>query len=275
MESRRSHRSPIVVSTLILVALVQGPVGMAEEEESEPFRMRTTATVYTTSEAAVVEAEQHGAAAPSGSTKTRRGSCYLEPDTAPVTHANLDIYAAGRERGELSFNLYCDGEYIGLVWLPADPEPRGPVASPREVANQLREEIPMPDVTIRANPEIGLAGSESWFWIEGYSGEAVARSTDVFGEAVEVEATVSRYEWDFGDGKVITGSLGAAYPERSDVRHVYEKATGGEGLYTVTVRFVFEVRYRAGGGPWTDLPGISRTASASYQVRQSQAVIER
>lgn len=272
MESRRGHRSPLTVSAVLVIALVYGPAATAEEEEPPPFRMRTTATVYTTSDAAVVEGNRQGDAAPSNSVKQRRRSCHLEPDTAPTNWSNLQIYSDHRD--ENPFNLICDGQWIGLVWRPIDTGPSA-AASPRQIADELREEIPMPDVTIRVNPEIGLTGTESWFWVEGYSGESIGRSMNVFGEMVLVEATVSRYEWAFGDGKVVAGSLGSAYPHRSDVRHVYEKSSTPDSAYAVTVRFVFSVKYRVGDGTWTDLPGIARTASFTYQVRQSQAVIER
>lgn len=270
MDGRRGHRSALTVAVLLAIAIVAPPV-VAEEEKPEPFRMRTTTTVYTNSNAAVVEGQRQGDATPANSVKQRRRSCHVAPDTANVTSSNIHIYNA--HTNERAFNLICDGQWLGLVWRPIDPSPKA-APSPRRIAEELREEIPMPDVTIRINPEIGLTGTESWFWVEGYSGDAVARSINTFGEMVEVAATVSRYEWDFGDGTVVVGSLGQAYPQRSDVSHLYEKATSAS-TYRVVVRFVFTVRYRVNGGPWYELPGISRTASIPYQVRQSQAVIER
>jgi hypothetical protein len=182
-------------------------------------------------------------------------------------------------KNQLPYLLWCDDELVGLVWVTVgeggDPVPDG--ANPEEVAMRLREQIPIPNVSIDMNPELGLVGVESWFWIEGYDGSPITDSTDAFGRLVEVEAQVLRYEWSFGDGATIVGStVGSPYPERSDIRHVYERSSlGHPGGYQVQVGFVFSVRYRVDGGGWIDLPGITRVAQASYPVRESQAVIGR
>lgn len=142
---------------------------------------------------------------------------------------------------------------------------------------QLRDEVPMPTVGIHANPGVGLVATESWFWIEGYSGEPITSSTDAFGRPIEVEAKAERYEWHFGDGSsLVTTSPGRSYPQRSEVRHIYERSSAGtEGGYLVQARFVFSVQYRVGGGAPIELPGIIRTAAFRYPVRESQAVIAR
>lgn len=142
---------------------------------------------------------------------------------------------------------------------------------------RLRDEMPIPRVTVEINPERGLAGAESWFWIEGYGGAAITDSTDAFGDLVEVEARVQQYEWSFGDGTTLMSQTpGRAYPERSEVRHMYERSSAGLLYgYPVDVTFVFAVRYRVDGGSWIELPGITRDAHADYPVRESQAVIQR
>ena len=141
---------------------------------------------------------------------------------------------------------------------------------------QLRDRIPIPTVTIEVNPDQGLVGVDSWFWIDGYDGQPISESTNAFGRRIEVEAQVQRYEWRFGDGRtVMSDSPGRPYPDRSDVRHVYERSSlGHEDGYPVEVGFVFAVRYRVDDGGWLELPGIERVADASYLVRESQAVIQ-
>lgn len=211
-------------------------------------------------------------------TKRSGRSCHLEPDTAPVTDANVDFYNAHWD--EQSYNLICDGEWMGLVWIPMDPGPRPP-PSPSEIrgaAIRLREEIPMPAVTIGANPAgTGLVGVEAWFWIEGYGGEVITHSTSAFGIPVEVEAHPTTYRWNFGDGTVAeANSPGTAYPQRSEIRHTYERSSAGlPSGFPLDVEFNFEVRYRLAGGPWIDLTPISRSARVDYPVRESQAVITR
>jgi hypothetical protein len=43
---------------------------------------------------------------------------------------------------------------------------------------------------------------------------------------------------------------------------------------TVRCRFDFTLRWRTGGGPWAPLPPISRTATVTLQVAQSQTVLD-
>jgi hypothetical protein len=277
MEGGRNHRVPVAI--LAIAFLIPALPVLADEENNKPppYRHTPTVVVYTNPSAAVVEADASSGVPGAIPIKvTGRRKCHLEPDTAPVTNNNLDIYAAARDRGEESFNLICDGQWIALVWRKIEVSPRTPVPS-QEVAMHIREEVPMPQVFIRANPDLGLVGSESWFWVEGYSGMPINESTDAFGRLVEVEAKVDRYEWSFGDGSLLTSSsLGRAYPQRSDVRHTYQRSSAGLGIgYPVEVRFIFSVRYRVEAGEWTSLPGISRTASFRYSVQESQAVISR
>jgi hypothetical protein len=249
----------------------------AAEGDDEPFDWPSTVTVETNPDAVVVESEVHGSlpgapgvqAAGSGSDCSLRGM-----------NISYDIWQETLKReNQLPYLLWCGDELIGLVWvtLGEEGEPAGNVASPEEVAMRLREQIPIPNVTIEMNPELGLVGVESWFWIEGYDGSPITDSTDAFGSLVEVEAQVLRYEWSFGDGSTVVGStIGTPYPERSDIRHVYERSSlGHPSGYPVEVAFVFWVRYRVDGGGWIDLPGITRVAQAPYPVRESQAVIGR
>lgn len=274
MESHVCNRLRIAVACILLIAVAD--VAAAQENQAPPDRVRDLfVEVFTEPSAAVVEADAIVGAPGAIPTKSSSGrKCRLEPDTANVSHANTAFYAAHPD--ETSFYLYCDGQYVGIVWRKNDPGTPRAAVPPQDVAMNLREEIPMPQVSIRANPAVGLVGAESWFWVEGYSGAPITRSTDAFGRMVEVEAGVTRYEWAFGDGVTVAGSLGRPYPERSDIRHTYERssARGGDG-YAAQVRFVFSVRYRIDGSTWVDLPGITRTASFRYPVQESQAVISR
>lgn len=276
MEGRRHHSISVALAVALVLASLTG-AGAEEEQQLPPdiHNRLANAVVYTTPDSAVVEAQKFSPGGEGSSKGGRGGSnkCWLEPDTAPLTSTNWHIYAAHPD--ERSFYLVCDGERLGLIWRRIDPEPGSrPSESPREIAESLRREIPMPDVTVRINPDTGLTGSESWFWIEGYEGETITNGTDAFGALIEVEARPTRYEWLFGDGaSKVVDSTGRAYPERSEITHVFERAssTGHE----VRVRFVFEVRYRIAGGPWISLPGITRSTAVAYRVRESQAVISR
>jgi hypothetical protein len=277
MEDRGDHRVRRTVAlTLALVLSVR--VAQAQEHDTDPFEpWPSTVSVGTNPDSVIVESEVHGTL-PGGSGTHASGSgasCHSEP----IGNVGQSLYEEfwARPANEFPFMVWCDGEAVGVVWLTVGGAGSPPTAalSPEQIAMRLRERIPIPNVRIEVNPERGLVGVESWFWIEGYDGEPIVESTDAFGRSVEVEARVERYEWSFGDGKVIkTANPGRPYPERSDVRHVYQRSSLGYSMgYTVEAGFFFSVRYRVGGGGWIDLPGIERVAQTRYPVRESQALI--
>lgn len=276
MEDRGDHRiRRLVVLSVVLVTT--GSSGTLRAQESDPFEpWPSTHTVSTNPNAVVVES-QGGGSSPGGTgTQASGGSnCYAE-GPGNIGTASIDLV---NESHSLPYALICDGEIVGVVWLPIDAGGAAgtPAMSPQDIAMSLRDRIPIPDVLIGINPDRGLVGVDSWFWIEGYDGEPITESTDAFGSRVDVEARVQRYEWSFGDGTTMkTENPGRPYPERSDVRHVYERSSlGHERGYPVEVGFFFSVRYRVDGGGWIDLPGIERVAEAPYPVRESQAVIQR
>lgn len=272
MEGRRNHRLPVALALIFsLISLTRA----SAEDQDPPDRNKrlTTTVVYTTSDSAVVEAEKQGATQAPTVTHRRKSNCHLEAVDLTGEIQSVGQVSLPTPADEKPFWVICDGENVGMVWRKITPR-SSPPAAPADVADTLRQEIPMPEVTVRINPDVGLSGSESWFWVEGYSGAPITNGTDAFGRAVEVEAKPTRYEWSFGDGTTIASdSVGRAYPERSEVTHIFQRASASG--YQVTVRFVFDVRYRVDGGSWLALPGITRTASTTYRVRESQAVISR
>lgn len=271
----RDYRVPLILLLATLLTSGRGDA-WARDEDLSPYREKPTTVVYTTKDSAVIEASKE--------TKTvgtpvlsHGGRRQCERDTANIGFGSSRIYAEHAAAGETSFMLYCDGELVGLVWRKINPEPRRAPLTPIEIAERLRREIPLPAGSVRMNPDLGLVGTESWFWIEGYRGEPLTTSTDALGVPVTVEARPTTYQWSFGDGTTLeTTAPGTAYPERSEVRHVFEQSSSSmPGGYPVEVRFGFAVRYSTIGGDWVDLPAITRTASARYQVRESQAVLSR
>jgi hypothetical protein len=271
MEDRTNHRVPIVaVLTLGLLAAAH------PSKADEHFTWPTDIVVDTNPDAVVVEAGTGGTLPGTEGSQAASGSgCHAEA----ITHIGLSLYEDfwNKAPNVYPFMLWCNGEAAGLVWLTVggDESSQTSALSPQEIAMSLRERIPMPQVTIGINPQRGLVGVESWFWVEGYDGSPIVESTDAFRRQVEVEARVKRYEWRFGDGGgLVSRRPGSPYPERSEIRYTYERSSRGHpNGYEVEVGFVFSVRYRVGGGGWIDLPGIERIAQVFYPVRESQAVI--
>jgi hypothetical protein len=255
--------------------------------EDDPFDWDTTITVGTDDDGVNVDAGTGGTQPGDGGGSNDGGGsgsaprCHLEEITSDQWDDSIDLEYWARRMRYAPYNLYCDGAWKGVVWIEiiiddgGNPVP--PPADPLQVAERLRDQLPVPRVSVEINPDRGVVGVDSWFWLDGYSGSTLRRSTDAFGWLVEVEARVTHYRWSFGDGAVVSSeSPGRAYPDRSTVRHVYERSSAGlpQG-YPVDVSFVFEVRYRVDGGAWIVLPGITRTARVDYAVRESQAVLQR
>ena len=265
MEGKRHHH-------LLLLALIFCIAAMPAAEAASVNRRkpteRTTIRIGTGPDGIIIGVHQeiHTPGAPGASHTLPVGDphylppqigCYADPSTPEAAI------------------IICGDVIRGVVPTPK-PAPSKKPLSPKTVAQDLVDEIPVPAVVIHINPKTGLVGAESWFWFTGYNGTAMQRSKNYLGTLISVRATPSRYVWHFGDGTSLsTTSPGRAYPTRSDIRHTYQRSSLGRPVgYTVSVDFQFNVAYRVGNGSWQSLPPISRVASTGYPVRESQAVID-
>jgi hypothetical protein len=273
MENRENHRVRIAVG-IVLVLAMTGPAAYADDHE-DPFTWPTDVVVESNTDAVVVEADAQ--ATTLGAAGSGGGSdCWLDP-VGTIGEIFVESFEEQWSNPDLfPFLLWCGDEMRGLVWLDMSGGGPAPSLYPETIAMHIRDEIPVPNAEIRINPDRGLVGVDSWFWIEGYDGSPIEDSTDAFGQLVEVEARVTNYEWSFGDGDTIEARTpGRSYPHRSEIRHIYQGSSAGLASgYPVEVTFTFEVRYRVDGGGWIELPGITRVAGTSYPVRESQAVIQ-
>lgn len=284
MESHAGRRLPRLLIILALLApTFATTAASAEEDDIGP---PVDIWVDTDDDGVNVDAETGNETPGSGGGGGSGGSgsgpkCWLEDLRDDQWDDSIELEYWGRRMRYAPYNLYCNGEWQGIIWIEITLDENGdPVpipTTPQEVAEYLRDHMPVPRATVGINPVRGVVGVESWFWMQGYDGSLITDSTDAFGYLVEIQARVTRYSWSFGDGATVEGtSPGQAYPARSQVRHTYERSSAGMTVgYPVEASFTFQVRYRVDGGPWIALPGISRTASSSYPVRESQAVIQR
>lgn len=190
---------------------------------------------------------------------------------------------SAKHPGEAPWIVRCNDELIGIVWVPTDADPAaieivvgpGDPTDPASVAAELRDHLPVPNVTISANPDVGLVALPSWFWVDGYDGSPITASDTLGGVTVDVEITPQQYRWSFGDGGSLeTTSPGQPYPAQSDVRHAYEQSSlSADGAFTVTVEITFSARYRVNGGAWQSLDAITRSFTQDYPVQQLQSVL--
>ncbi len=281
MESQRHHRVQVAAGILALILTTLPAAG--DNGQPPPFDEPPTIVVDTAPNSVTVDATDtaHSDGVSGTGTQASGGpTCYLKEVSGSEMTEDLTNEYWARRMQDAPYYVICGGVKRGIVWVPITldgPGSNGRTITPRDIAMHLRDEMPVPNVAVEMNPSQGLVGTESWFWMQGYRGTPLTNSTDAFGELVQVEARVTRYDWSFGDGMTLTSdTLGQAYPARSEVRHVYESSSAGfANGYEVDVSFIFAVRYRVAGGGWIELPDITRTARANYLVRESQSVIQR
>jgi hypothetical protein len=171
--------------------------------------------------------------------------------------------------GYRTYHVWCDGRFVASVWLR--PEQFG--VDPRAIAERLVRDLPYPPATVGASPAgRGLAGLESWFWVEGYTGGPIVDTVAELGMTVSVEATPARVSWDFGDGSSADGAgVGVPPPARSTVLHTIE--TRSRPTFPVRALIGLSVRWRLSAGPWQPLAPVVRTAVRAYPVVASRAAL--
>jgi hypothetical protein len=174
------------------------------------------------------------------------------------------------------------------------------------VAGELVQEVRLPDIVVRTNPLQGVVAIPTWYWVEGYAGDALGDTRTVstsHDECVNVEvpdpgggpSSVSRecrtvtdsttvairvepttYRWSFGDDSMAelrsaeglgTPFRGVAWP--STVQHTYEYSSFGlNDGFPVRLTVTFAAAFQVNGGPWQGLGDISRTYVGTHVVRQ-------
>ncbi|MHB8507393.1 MAG: hypothetical protein ACYDGR_01930 [Candidatus Dormibacteria bacterium] len=166
------------------------------------------------------------------------------------------------------------GQLVATICVPdtttSTGVPAGPVGA---LVQQASSQQPWPNLVVGSNPTNGLAGLQSWFWLGGGVATIPQASATAGPLSVRVQATLTDIVWDFGDGiQYDSGSsLGAAYPQQSDISHIYQADSYGlSGGFVVSVSLRFAVTYSVNGGPWTALGTKARTYSRPYTVNQAQ-----
>jgi hypothetical protein len=227
-----------------------------------------------------------GAPISTGSGSTSGGGWNCRADIMNIGNATRSWFEseAPQHPGQSPWVVNCTNGYTNIVWLPNRAsssnvsvvvDTGGPSVDPVTLAEELLDQVPVPDIEIGVNPAPGLVAMPSWFWIEGYDGAPITTTRSLAGVTVEVQVTPTSYRWSFGDGaKLETTSLGRAYPATSEIRHTYEQSSlAAGGKFPVTVVLTFSARYRVSGGAWQSLEPISRSFTSPYPVQQLQSIL--
>ncbi|MFS0703414.1 hypothetical protein AB6N23_02720 [Cellulomonas sp. 179-A 9B4 NHS] len=133
--------------------------------------------------------------------------------------------------------------------------------------------IPAPVLNVQPAADWVLVNKET---IVHTDPSPVTLTTDLLGFQVTVEATPTRFTYDFGDGgrPLVTTDPGAPYPA-FETFHVYRSL----GTRTITLTTEWSGRYQVAGSPvWRDVDGTAQTTatSAPFEVveRTSKLVAE-
>ena len=183
----------------------------------------------------------------------------------------------------------------------------GQETPPAQCYQEARSKLRPPTPVIGVNPQLGLTGLKSFFWLENYTDDMrLSRTVSVScqigewqGVSARIDAWVARYHWSFGDGwGMDSATPGAPWPEwESEIYHVYERSSlqqpgqkylvrvwaYWQGNFTVTAERESCVTNSDGSrtctterrnfGPYS-LGEIAVIGRLSYPVQQAQSVIQ-
>ena len=176
--------------------------------------------------------------------------------------------------GQTGYYVYdSTGGFAGVLCVPtATPTATAP-AMVVGLAQQASSRQPWPRLAVGVNPATGITGLESWFWTVPGSATMPLASATAGPLTVTVRAALIDVVWDFGDGSRLDSgqSLGQAFPQPSNVRHVYQTDTYGRpGGYQAGATLRFGVWYSVNGGSWQFLGTKARSYGLRYVVNQIQ-----
>jgi len=221
---------------------------------------------------------------------------------------------------ETPYTLYVDNKFQGIIWIPNNtpinnvhlgtppaqlaippnpPAGNGSSTDPYQVALDLLDHVPLPNILIKMNPDLGLVHLPGWFWVDGYDGKpfGMSRTVTIPPEVgpnvpvaqvpandprrqgtsftVSVRVWPTNYQWNFGDGAtVVTDSLGKPYPNESDIKHTYDFSSFHfKDGFPVQLTVVFNAEFQVDGGGPQGLPPMAHTYASNYRVQEAQAIL--
>ena len=173
--------------------------------------------------------------------------------------------------GQTGYYVYdSTGSFAGVLCVPTTT-----TGTPGELAlaQEASSRQTWPRLTVGVNPDRGLTGLASWFWLTPSNATMPPASATAGPLTVTVRAALLDVLWDFGDGgRTDSGlSLGQAYPRQSSIGHVYQTDTYQQpGGYQVAATLRFGVWYSVNAGPWRFLGTKGKSYALSYAVNQIQ-----
>jgi hypothetical protein len=201
------------------------------------------------------------------------GSCPTTQSNGVISNPCGQLPASVCPTAQTGYYVYdSNGNSLGIVCVPNPTDSLAPPTTPElALADEASSHQPWPVLRLGINPNAGLTGLPSWFWLSGSASmqDAVASSGPL---TVRVRARLQGVSWEFGDGLGYDSiDLGQAYPAQSDIQHLYQTDTYRVSSgYAVVAILRYLVTYSVNGGPWQTLGVKTRPISQQYLVYQLQ-----
>ena len=148
--------------------------------------------------------------------------------------------------------------------MPRDcvARPGGPGVVTVEVVMREFQELPLAGSGITFAPTSGEPVINLPFIVQS-SADPQLLNTTILGTRVLIEATPTRFAWDYGDGSqpFVTTDPNRRYPDHS-YEHTYTK----RGPVTVSLTTTWRGRFQVAGGAWQTIPGTVTTNETSDSI---------
>lgn len=251
--------------------LVTGPASIAAPDPQRPpvdasakdpdVRLEATNQVPS----ALTGGDADPVSSPTWVYRTRESSCEgIDGATACLHVACADPDEVGylverRRRDDGNQNWQLDGMLC--------QGPSGPVLTPGRILEEVRR-VGLPSMSVRAPPET-FVNYETVVYTKA---ETFARTVNLLGFAVDIEATPAEFHWNYGDGTTeTTTTAGRAYPA-TDITHTW---TNAHRTFHPSVDVTYSIRYRVDGGTWQTL-GDSITIQGpqgNVRIREATGIL--
>jgi hypothetical protein len=274
----------LVAALVATTAVLQPTVALAKQSDGSPIRARARGDAVETLAARRLRGQNRSAGSASSASAGPVSVVVYVPaclGNAPSAQVDRDALCVPA----MSFCASVDAPDSVLYWrYRAVQDAAGALGAwtyvgqvcrrPSEVATTplpeltLRDfqRLPLPAGGVHVQPGSGrvLVNVDMNVFV---SAGPVTLSTTLVGFGVQVRARPVRFEWAFGDGRVLTTTdPGGAYPAMSTT-HVY----AGVGRRQVSLRTFYAGEYSVAGGAWQPVEGEAVVASAPVAVEVIEA----
>lgn len=309
LRNRLVHAMAVMVTAATMIAFYQAPAsaggggggfGSVLCGQGYTASCNVTASSPGSSSSSTTSSTTAGNSATSGNSTSATSSAPVTSSTAPLAGSGSGggSSAAGGCNGTVNKTFGCipPGCSISVQTLfcpigtaakgkPAAGARRRALPSPAALAAMARGQLLLPGPQIMSSPaqtNLQLTRLPTWLWISPAGWGTRSRTASVPGESVTATAAPTSVTWRPGDGStVVCKGPGTSYTSTYDPAspsptcgHTYTTSSAGQphGQYTATATIEWVISWHGTGGTGGTLPPLYTTATAHFEVAESQAL---